>query len=138
MTNNAESDELTGATRPIPIQSMRDLVFGRPAPRRPRFPARLIFVAALAVASIGCASGRHAPPEVESVGTLAASYHSIAVQAVHADTDLSGGFQAVEGDDDAGEVATTVSRVDAPESPDGSELPEVAPKTDGVSVGEAR
>jgi len=136
MTNQAHPD-LT-QTRPIPVQSMADLVFGRPAPRRFRLPSRLIFVAALAVASIGCASGRQAPPEVESVGTLAASYHSIAVQAVHADTDLSGGFQAVEGDDDAGEVATTGSRVNTPESPDGSELPAVAPKDDGVKLGEVR
>jgi len=129
--------DMTETTR-IANVPMQEMVFGRPAPRRFRFPSRLIFVAALAAMSVGCASSRQSPPEVESVGTLAASYHSIAVQAVHADTDLSGGFQAVEGDDDAGEVATTVSRVDAPESPDGSELPEVAPKTDGVSVGEAR
>jgi hypothetical protein len=128
----------TTETCRIPNVPMREMVFGRRAPRRFRFPSRLIFVAALAVASIGCASGRQAPPEVESVGTLAASYHSIAVQAVHADTDLSGGFQAVEGDDDAGEVATTVSRVNAPESPDGSELPAVAPKDDGIKMGGAR
>jgi len=125
-------------TRPIPVQSMADLVFGRPTPRRFRLPARLIFVAALAVASIGCASGLQAPPEVESVGTLAVSYRSIAVQSVHADTDLSGGFQAVEGDDDAGEIATTVSRVNAPESPDGSELPEVQAKDNGIRTGEVR
>jgi|SRR6185312_5224433 len=137
MTNNAESDELTGATRPIPIQSMRDLVFGRPAPRRPRFPARLIFVAALAVASIGCASGRQVPLEVESVGTLAASYHSISVAPVKHDAppEFAG---VVDTGDDAGEVATTVSRVNAPESPDGSELPEVQAKDDGIKMGGAR
>jgi len=124
-------------TRPIPVQSMADLVYGRPAPRRFRFPSRLIFVAAMAVASIGCASSRQAPPEVESVGTLAVSYHSIAVQAVKHDAppEFAG---VVDTGDDAGEVATTVSRVNAPESPDGSELPEVAPKTDGVKLGEVR
>ena len=127
----------TTETCRIPNVPMREMVFGRRAPRRPRFPARLIFVAALAVASIGCASGRQAPPEAESVGTLAASYHSIAVAPVKHDAppEFAG---VVDTGDDAGEVATTVSRVNAPESPDGSELPAVAPKTDGVLVGEAR
>jgi hypothetical protein len=127
----------TTETCRIPNVPMREMVFGRRAPRRPRFPARLIFVAALAVASIGCASGRRAPLEVESVGTLAASYHSIAVAPIK--HDLPPEFAGVvDTGDDAGEVATTVSRVNAPESPDGSELPAVAPKTDGVLVGEAR
>ena len=127
----------TTETCRIPNVPMREMVFGRRAPRRPRFPARLIFVAALAVASIGCASGRQAPPEVESVGTLAASYHSIAVAPVKHDAppEFAG---VVDTGDDAGEVATTVSRVNDPESPDSLELPAVAPKTDGVSVGEAR
>jgi hypothetical protein len=120
-----------------PNVQMREMVFGRPTPRRFRLPARLIFVAALAVASIGCASGRQAPPEVESVGTLAVSYHSIAVAPVKHDAppEFAG---VVDTGDDAGEVATTVSRVNAPESPDGSELPEVAPKDDGVKAGGAR
>jgi hypothetical protein len=121
----------------IPNVPMREMVFGRRAPRRFRFPSRLIFVAALAVASTGCASGRQAPPEVESVGTLAASYHSIAVAPVKHDSppEFAG---VVDTGDDVGEVATTVSRVNAPESPDGSELPEVAPKDDGVKAGGAR
>ena len=127
----------TTETCRIPNVPMREMVFGRRAPRRPRFPARLIFVAALAVASIGCASGRQAPPEVESVGTLAASYHSIAVAPIKHDAppEFAG---VVDTGDDAGEVATTVSRVNAPESPDGSELPVVAPKDDGVKAGGAR
>ena len=126
----------TTETCRIPNVPMREMVFGRRAPRRPRFPARLIFVAALAVASIGCASGRQAPPEVESVGTLAASYHSIAVAPIKHDAppEFAG---VVDTGDDAGEVATTVSRVNAPESPDGS-LPEVQPKDDGVKAGGAR
>lgn len=127
----------TTETCRIPNVPMREMVFGRRAPRRPRFPARLIFVAALAVASIGCASGRQAPPEVESVGTLAASYHSIAVAPVKHDAppEFAG---VVDSGDDVGEVATTVSRVNAPESPDGSELPAVAPKDDGIKTGEVR
>ena len=127
----------TTETCRIPNVPMREMVFGRRAPRRPRFPARLIFVAALAVASIGCASGRQAPPEVESVGTLAASYHSISVAPVKHDAppEFAG---VVDSGDDVGEVATTVSRVNAPESPDGSELPAVAPKDDGIKTGEVR
>ena len=121
----------------IPNVPMREMVFGRRAPRRFRLPARLIFVAALAVASIGCASGRQAPPEVESVGTLAASYNSIAVAPLKHDSppEFAG---VVDTGDDAGEVATTVSRVSSPESPDGSELPAVQAKDDGIKMGGAR
>jgi hypothetical protein len=127
----------TTETCRIPNVPMREMVFGRRAPRRPRFPARLIFVAALAVASIGCASSRQAPPEAESVGTLAVSYHSIAVAPVKHDAppEFAG---VVDSGDDAGEVATTVSRVNAPESPEGSELPEVQAKDDGIKMGGAR
>jgi len=123
----------------IPNVPMREMVYGRPAPRRFRFPfpSRLIFVAALAAMSVGCASGRQAPPEAESVGTLAASYHSISVAPVKHDAppEFAG---VVDTGDDAGEVATTVSRVNAPESPDGSELPEVQAKDDGIKMGGAR
>lgn len=54
------------------------------------------------------------PPEVETVGALSASYHSIAVAPVHAGTDLSAGFQAVD-TDETPVVAGAGEAVEAPE-----------------------
>jgi len=133
-------------TRPIPVQSMAALVWGAPAPRRMRLPTRVIFMAAVLGASMGCATARQASaPDVEAVGALSASATHVYVAPVHATTDLTPGFQAIEGaDDDATETVTTVTR--APDASvaagageaDASELPEVAPKSDGVTLGGAR
>jgi hypothetical protein len=65
-------------------------------------------------------------PAVETVGTLAPSYHSIAVAAVHAGTDLSTSMQAVDTDD-----APVAAAGEAVEAPD------VAPKG-GIVLGAAR
>jgi hypothetical protein len=132
MTNQSHSD-LT-QTRPIPVQSMADLVFGRPAPRRFRFPSRLIFVAALAVASIGCASSRQAPPEVESVGTLAVSYHSIAVAPLKHDAPPQMGGVAGTDDDEPSDTSLDVLRSEAARAG----AVDVASKSAGVVAGEAR
>ncbi len=132
-----EEDEET-ETRQIPLQSMAALVFGAPKPKRVRLPARLIFIVAFAASAWGCATGRPAAADQpESVGTLAPSYNSIATAPVHKTTDLSPAFQAVEGDDSATETVTTVSQGDAGRA-DAAELPEVAPKTDGVTTGTVR
>ena len=82
-----ESDETTGATRRIKIQSMRDLIYPRPAkPLLLPLPTLLIFVAALLASSLGCATGR--PPAAdapETLGQLSASYASIATAPIHHD-----------------------------------------------------
>lgn len=73
----------------------------------------------------GCATVRVSPVTVESVGELRASASHVYAAPIHATTDLSGGFQAVEGDDSATASVTTVSAVEAPE---------VTAKTDGVTT----
>jgi hypothetical protein len=66
------------------------------------------------VLAAGCATA--APPAaVETVGTLAPSYHSIATAPVHATTDLSPGVQAVSTDDDAPVSVGSGEAVEAPE-----------------------
>ena len=73
-------DDFDELTCRIPFETNKELVFGAPRPRRPRFPARLVFVVAVLGASVGCATGRPATADQpESVGTLAPSYASIAV-----------------------------------------------------------
>lgn len=129
MFNNTDSDEVTGATRRIDIQSMRDLIYPRPV-KRVRLPLRLIFVAAV-LSTIGCATAsKPVSVEAETVGQLSASYHSVAVAPVHAATDLTPAFGAVDSDEDA--PVTVVAPVEKVEAP------EIAPKTDGVTTGSAR
>lgn len=132
-----DPSELT-ETRRINVQTMADLVYG-PRPRRVRLPMRIFFVAAFLGATMGCATVRRptvAAPEVETEGQLAAG-PSIWHAPTHASTDLAPAFQAVEGDDSATANVTTVTR-----APDAGEadapLPDVAPKSDGVTTGEAR
>lgn len=115
MTNTNDFDEQT--TR-IPLESMKALVFGAPSPRRVRFPARLVFVAALFGMMAGCATARPAAVETETVGNLSASYHSVAVAPVHVSTDLTPSFGAIDSDDDdTSSVATTVSTGEVVEAP---------------------
>jgi hypothetical protein len=118
-------------TRRIDIQSMREMVYGKPAPRRFHFPARLIFVVAVLSAAIGCATGaKPVAVEVETVGQLSASYHSVAVAPVHAATDLTPSFGAVDTDEEApAKVSVRTEAVDAPE---------VVQKSDGLKTGEVR
>ncbi|HVZ88065.1 MAG TPA: hypothetical protein VHG72_13925 [Polyangia bacterium] len=142
--NNA--DDFNEPTARIPVQSMAALVFGSPSrpARRVRLPVRLIFVAALLGATVGC-NAAVPPPAPETVGTLAAG-PSVWHAPTHADTDLTPGFQAVEGDDSATETVTTVSaaadagnaKVVPDGSADGTELPEVVGKGEGLKMGEAR
>jgi|SRR6185312_4008555 len=124
-------DELSD-TRAIPRETMRALVFGTPARRPVRFPSRLIFIAAVAMLSVGCATAR--PVEVEAVGQLSASATHVTVQALKHDAppEFAG---VVDSGDDVGEVVTTVVR--APDA-DADVTPEVAPKTDGVVTGSVR
>lgn len=80
---------------------------------------------------LGCATARPVAPEVESVGTLAPAYNSVAVAPVHAGTDLSpAGFVAADSDADA-----------SPTVADGggaAELPELSGKTGGLKMGGAK
>lgn len=112
------SGDLTQTTR-LPRQSMADMVFGA--------RAFAVLVLALGLAVGGCATAPRSV-EVEAVGQLAQG-SSVWHAPTHASTDLSGGFQAVEGDDSATKTITTVSAVEAPE---------VTAKTDGVTTGGAR
>jgi hypothetical protein len=125
-------------TTKLPVCSMAELVWPpAPRPRRFQLPTRLIFLAAF-VSMMGCATGhRLATPEVETVGQLAAG-PSTWTAPVHPTTDLAPAFQAVEGDDSAGEVVTTVSRAADAGGDAVAELPEVAPKSDGIKTGEVR
>jgi len=74
------------------------------------------FLIGLIVGTFGCAT---APAQVvvEQPGNLSASYHSIAVAPVHADTDLTPGFGVVDTD----ETPAVVSHATV-------ETPEVTPK----------
>jgi hypothetical protein len=80
---------------------------------------------------MGCATAQPVATTSETVGQLSASYHSIAVAPVHADTDLTPAFGAVDTDDDA--PAPTVTK-----PAEVVEAPEIAPKTDGVTPGTVR
>lgn len=53
----------------------------------------------LALGLNACAATAPTRVEVETPGTLAPSYASIATAPIHAGTDLSGGFAAVDSDD---------------------------------------
>jgi hypothetical protein len=118
-------------TTKLPVVSMAQLVYGRPAPRRVRLPYRLIFVAAF-VAMQACATTATRQVDApEAVGNLSASYNSIVSAPVHASTDLTPSFGAVDTDEDATVTAKADGGGDA-------ELPEVAPKNDGVTTGAAR
>lgn len=136
METNTESEEVTEATRRIPVQAMAALVYPQ-APRRVRLPTRLIFVAAFLSATLGCATARPSAVDTESVGQLAAG-PSIWHAPTHASTDLAPAFQAVEGDDSATLNVTTVTRSPDVGEADAAELPEVAPKDQGLKAGEAR
>lgn len=112
---NTESEEVTEATRRIPVQAMAALVY--PKGRRVRLPLRLIFVAAF-LSTIGCATAsKPVAVEVETVGNLSASYHSIAVAPVKHDAppELD---QVVDTDEDAPGpvIAAPVEKIEAPET----------------------
>jgi hypothetical protein len=62
-----------------------------------------------------CATAAPRAVEVETVGTLAPSYRSIATAPVAKSTDLSIAYQAVSGDDDGPAVAAGGETVEAPE-----------------------
>lgn len=72
----------------------------------------LILVSLLVV---GCQATAPAAPPVETVGSLTASYRSIAVAPVHAGTDLSVAYQAVSADDDGPAVAAGGGEAVAPD-----------------------
>jgi hypothetical protein len=120
-------ETIENETRRIPVQSMSEIVYGKP--RRRRLPTRLIFLAVV-LSMYGCATApKPVAAEVEAVGQLSASYHSIAVAPVHASTDLTPSFGAVDTDDAPVVVGAPVEKVEAPE---------IAPKTDGVTTGAVR
>lgn len=156
MSNNTNRRRSTPTdllvTTRLPAVTMREMVFGCDEPRKlsrravPSRPAGVrkfrlkisglaevrrlrgaIVCLVLGLGVVGCATAPR-PVEVESVGQLAQG-SSVWHAPTHADTDLSGGFQAVEGDDSATKTIVTVSAVEAPE---------VTTKTDGVTTGVAR
>lgn len=128
---NNEAD-LTETTR-IANLPIRDLVYG-PAPRRVRLPLRLIFVAAFLGTVVGCATAsKPVTVEPETVGTLSASYHGVTSAPVHASTDLTPSFGAVDSDADAPALTKSTDSVKSE-----VEAPEIAPKTDGVTTGTVR
>lgn len=137
---NTESEEVTEATRRIPVQAMAAMVY--PKARRVRLPLRLIFVAAFLGATVGCVTGR--PPAAdapETVGALSASTSHVYTAPVHATTDFAPSFGAVGGDDTATVTITTVTSADGGHdhgTDGGDELPEIAPKADGVTTGAVR
>lgn len=89
-----------------------------------------LFIGVL-VGMMGCATAPRAP-EVETVGNLTASTTHVATAPVHATTDLSVAYQPAGGDEDAAEPMKTETK------PDEAALPDVAPKTDGVTTGAVR
>lgn len=116
MPTNTGSDEVTGATRRIDVQSMRDLIYPRPA-KRIRLPLRLIFVAAVLSTSIGCATAsKPVAVEVESVGQLSASYASIATAPIHHDAPPE--FVGVVGSDDEDAPVTVGAPAEKMEAPE--------------------
>lgn len=128
----------------LEVQRLRiaEVVRRSPPPGPPKKSARVPVAAAVAfgvfVGMMGC--NAHVPPvapAVEAVGTLAAG-PSVYSAPVHATTDLTPQFGAVDtGDDSVGDTVTTVTTAPADAGSD-SELPDVAPKTDGVTMGGAR
>lgn len=81
-----------------------------------------IFIGVL-VGMLGCATAP-ATIVVEQPGNLSASYHSVAIAPVHADTDLTPSFGVVDTDETPTVVRETTE-----------EAPEITPKTDGLTVG---
>lgn len=137
-TNRRRSipSDLLETTR-IPVQPMRELVYGCDEPRRLRrvvvasrpmavrkFRLKLagladvrrlrgaLIVLALVVGlgSIGCATAPR-PVEVESVGQLSASSSHVYSAAVHATTDLAPSFGAVDTDEDVAVSTKTTDPV---------------------------
>lgn len=122
--------DLTETTRIVNVP-MATLVFG-PAPR-PRFPARLVFVAAVFLASVGCAtSGR--PIQVEAVGELTASATHVSTAPLKHDAPPEMGGVAGTDDDVQGDTSLDVLRREAEKAG----AVDIAAKTDGVVVGEVR
>lgn len=74
---------------------------------------RLALVLGILAGAAGCHATAPAP-EVETVGQLSASYGSVRSAPVHATTNLSGGFQAVDTDDDAASAGAAGEAVEAP------------------------
>jgi hypothetical protein len=118
MTNNDCIPEYlppeVGTTR-IQAQTMSELVYG---PRvivisQRRSPSIGAIALGLLLAVAGCAT-QQPQVQAETVGNLSASTSHVYVQPVHADTDLTPAYQAIDTDDEA-PVATAVSHeVDAP------------------------
>jgi hypothetical protein len=75
---------------------------------------------------------------VESVGVLSASATHVTQAAVHSTTDLTPSFGAVEAADDSASTTVTTTTRTADAGGDAAELPEVAPKDQGLKTGEAR
>lgn len=100
---------------------------------------RAVAAAVLLLAGLvgqGCAA--HAPaPEVEAVGQLAPSYHSIAVAPVHHDAPPELGTIVDTGSDDATDTVTTTTRVEAADASTDA-APEVVGKGGGLQVGAVR
>lgn len=110
MTNAIDTDD--EHTVEITPRSMAALMYGvRPA-RRPRFRGVVALAVAILAGAAGCHATTHAP-EAETVGTLSASYNSVASAPVHETTNLTVGFQAI--DSDEGTAASgTGEAVEAP------------------------
>jgi|SRR6185437_2978021 len=117
---------------PLPARRFRLRVAGLAETRR---LTKLALVAGVLAGMLGC-NATVPPAAPEAVGQLAATADHVYRAPVHATTDF-GHAQIVETGDDTGEVATTVTRTDDA-GVDGAELPEVAPKTDGVVTGAVR
>ena len=118
-------------TKKLPAMTMRELVYGKPAPKRVRLPKRLIFVAALFGMTAACVSAPR-PVETETVGQLsAAAYGHIVSAPVHHDDPP--GFLGVVGSADSDDAPTKVRAVVEP-----AEAPEVAAKGEGLKVGKVR
>jgi hypothetical protein len=127
-------------TAKLPALTMAELVYGPRPAKRYCLPTRVIFVAAVLGTTLGCRATIPPAPDTDTVGQLAAG-PSVYSAPVHATTDLTPQFGAVESGDDVSSEVTTVTR--APDAgpdaePDGAELPEVAPKDQGLKVGEVR
>jgi hypothetical protein len=102
---------------------------------------RAIALAALMLSGVACATTpKTVAAEPETVGQLAPSYASIATAPVHHDEPPGLGSVVETGDDadDTGSITTTSAGSIATSGSTPVELPQVAPKTDGVTIGGAR
>jgi hypothetical protein len=127
------------STRRIKIETMHEVVYGRPRPRqRPLVSSKVTFRAALvgAVAGLlGCGhfiAPRAAAEAPDTIGTLTPSETHVAQAPVHATTDF-GHVEIVSTDDD--DAAVPMAQ---PVAVERDAAPEIAPKTDGVTMGGAR